>query len=247
MIDRRKFLKYIGLAPAVVGVSKILAQSVSKPIILSYVPNTIGWYEHAKPGYDYVIGVYAGDHINQSIVSVWRMGTINEPIVQAAEYPVKYDGLYEDLLNVCIFLSTKYGEYLPNGPLFSIEQVTAHGDTLQHLLKLKGYRRFYRMARNGCAEKQIDGWYSNSWSRPLMIDRILTGYREDWITVKSPLLRRDIDGVTFTPIAGKKRLSIPNAYGDHRFMAAAIAVSSAYSMRKQAERRKEHKNMERRG
>jgi hypothetical protein len=198
----------------------ILAEDSCKNLFIrSYVDS------YAVLGYDYVIGVYLGDLVDSSIVSVWRKGTKDEPLVQAAEYEITGDGFEQKVFNICTFLAKKYGKHLPDGPMFSIEQVTAPGDTLLHQLKLAGFIRHCKMASSRSDGKPKEGWHTTAWSRPIMVERFLTAYKENQLIANSALLSKCIVGAE---LDGKKLL-IPN--GDYnRFMAAAIAVNSVYSI-----------------
>lgn len=180
---------------------------------------------YAVPGYDYVIGVNLGNLVDTSIISVWRKGTKDEPIFQVGEYEIKGDGFEQKVFNICTFLAKKYGEYLPDGPMFSIEQTSSPGDMLLHQLKLAGFIRHCKMASYRSDVKPEEGWHTTAWSKSITIDRFLTAYKENKITENSELLRKCIVGAKWD---GKKLL-LPN--GEYnRFMAAAIAVNSAYSI-----------------
>jgi hypothetical protein len=234
----RGFLEWIGIGTAAVVASPIiLAERTENRNIQQSTPSIqpppseveSEWYEDAQEGYDYVIGVYLGDLVDPSVVSVWRKGTNEYPVIQAAEYEITGDVFEENLFKVCTFLAKKYGQYLPDGPMFSIEQVVAPGDTLQHLLKLNGYHRFHKIKRYNAQtqqEKIKEGWYPSSWSRPIMVERFLTAFQEKWIEVGSKSLRTDIMEAAISTTNGSEFV-IPKSHKfSNRFMAAAISVNS---------------------
>ena len=231
-MNRRDFSKTAGLvAAAAVVAPKIMAEdSASKSEFFDYYEKLNGsvrvYYDaDVEPGYDYVIGIYAGGGLNEpAFVSVWRKGQDGTPLVQAVEYeyrgPASANGW---LLNDCVALGKKFGKYLPNGPLFSIEQiVSSGGDLLLYQLKYEGFLRHHKTkAYRRPKGEPKEGWYSTSWSKPIAIERFLTAYKEKNIVANSGLLRKDIAGAEWD---GKKLL-LPSG-NDNRFMAAAIAVNS---------------------
>jgi len=221
MINRRKFLQFLGLSPLIAALPKMFALPAPKsPVNIYDKTGKIGWFVKAEKGYDYVIGVDQGGLSDPSAISIWRKGTDDEPLVQVAEYSCVDPNLFA----VCEKFGEIYSQYLPDGPLFSIEQLRSPGDLLQHRLKLAGFRRHHKAKSYLPDVKPKEGWYSNAWSRPMMIEGILFAYREKRITVKSKLLVRDI---VVARMDGKK-LILPDENDDHRFMAAAIAVNSSF-------------------
>jgi hypothetical protein len=164
-MNRRGFIKFLGIGTAAVATSPtVIAKSpVACPVPPKENTNLapLGWYEKAEYGYDYVIGVYLG---SPSVLSVLRKGKGDEPSVQVAEFTCSSD--LDILLANCMFLADKYKDCHPYGPMFTIEQVMSPGDTIQSLLKMKGYRRFHKVKRYKTRGKPTkDGWYSTAWSR----------------------------------------------------------------------------------
>lgn len=174
----------------------------------------------AEPGYDYAIGICVGDFTVPTVLSVWRKGKEETPLVQVLEYGFMDQYGEDHALSTSLGLGKKFGKYIPDGPLFIIEQITCPGDLLLHQLKFEGFHRFNK-TKISPNDKPKEGWYTNAWSRTATVERFLTAYKEKKIVVNSGLLRNDITGAEWD---GKKLL-LPSG-NDNRFMAAAIAVNS---------------------
>jgi len=237
-MDRRKFFAFLGAGAASIFAPKSFASTTHEsPVSRENVSRSMGTpapilsdygeiYEYPKPGYDYVIGIDVGELSVPSAISVFRIGDKDEPMVQVAEFVGPgYGSGKGNVLKAAIAAGKKYGEYLPDGPLFSIEQITSCGDLLQHQLKFEGFKRFYKSVeyRPGYPSKPKEGWYSKAWSRPMMIDRFINAYRKKDAIVNSSALRENIE---FAKCDGKV-LTTLNRDGYGRFHAAAIAVNSA--------------------
>jgi hypothetical protein len=220
-MNRRDFLRLSAITAAAITLP--LPAAIGEPV----KPKSAGWFIDAEKGYDYVIGIHTGIGAELSVISVLRVGKDDEPVVQVAELVWPGD---EKVLIDAKIVGREYGKYLPDGPLFSIEQVRAPGDILQHQLKFAGFRRFYKTIRYRTdikKPKPKEGWYSISWSRPLMTERFITAQKEGHVVVKSPLLTRDIVGAR---LMGKS-LMLASGGNDHRFMASAIAYSSVLGVK----------------
>lgn len=236
-MDRRKFFAFFAAGAASIFAPKSFASTTQKsPVSWKAISRSMGkpWqsdiYEHAKPGYDYVIGIDVGEYFSKpsvpSAISAWCIGNKDEPMVQVAEIvgPGFGDG-NDTILETAIAVGEKYGKYLPDGPLFSVEQICSSGDLLHHQLKMKGFSRFHKAVqyRPGLSKKPKEGWYSTAWSRPIMIDRFMEAYRNKSIIVNSGELRENIE---FAKFDGKS-LTTLSSKGYRMFHAAAIAVNSA--------------------
>lgn len=213
-MNRRKFIHLSALAGAASSFSiPLIAESKKKQEEMSLFGCGDPFvFRLPEDGYDYIVGVVAEYDPEPSVISVFRKGRDGEPLLQVAEWM----GLQgnNDLMYLCLFCNQQYSQYLPSGPLFSIEQLTSHGDLLQHQLKMEGVRRFYKTMRyNGSSGMSTkEGWYTNKVSRPIMMSRLKLAVAKEngWVVVKSDLLKNDI----------------ANATNSNRVKAAAIAVSS---------------------
>jgi hypothetical protein len=112
-----------------------------------------------------------------------RVGNGDEPDEQVAEYTSLNQG--GKLATNIAYIAHKYGEKCKDsrGPLIVIEQVQAPGDTVQDLLKIMGFTRFYK-AVNAKGIKR-DGWYTTRFSGPMMMDRFTAAVEEGWYKPKS--------------------------------------------------------------
>jgi hypothetical protein len=198
-MNRRSFFKFLGIGAATAVVapkllaehstpSKLLEITKSQATLISKqierkVENQIEGltiYEQPREGYDYSIGVETGDGRweNPSVVSVMRVGNGDEPCVQVAEYASINQGVR--LASDIAYLANMYGEKCKNsrGPLIVIEQVQAPGDTVQALLKIMGFTRFFKSVNGMGIERS--GFYTTRFSGPIMMDRFTAAVENGW-------------------------------------------------------------------
>ena len=221
-MNRRDFGKIALTATAATIVSpQILAWPVE-----SEEPKNSEWciYEKPRDGFDYSIGVSTSQDSDVVCISVMRIGNANEVDSQVAEFILrkvtedraaflisKIAGLYND---VCLE---------KRGPLLAIEQRSNLGYVMQRKLKLMGFKRFlvtiqYTSSSGRNYEKC--GWYSNSWSAPILIDRFAYALRKAWYAPMSPQLRKYSDTLIF---------AYPETRRDPVFMSAAQSYFAAHS------------------
>ena len=197
IMNRRTFFKFLGIGAATAAVApNIFAEITPK----EYSPIAIGKleidgltiYEEPREGYDYSIGVETGHGlgVDPSVISVMRVGKIDEPCVQVAEY-VSHEQSPVELVPIVAQIARYYGEECidPRGPLLVIEQVSAPGDTTQHQLKRMGFTRFYQ-SRKEFLEKS--GWYTTKFSYPMTMERFIESVRNEWYKINSIALSGDL-------------------------------------------------------
>ena len=202
-MNRRSFFKFLGIGAATAAVApKMLA---GKPSKIEYTVDDWKWtpiqthmncsidgftiFEEPHEGYDYSIGVETryGLGGDPSVVSVMRVGKDREPDVQVAEFSSPHHN-GSQLVPIVASIARKYGEKCidPRGPMIIIEQVQAPGDTVQWQLKIMGFTRFYKAV--SAKGMKRDGWYSTSWSIPMLMGRFVEALRQERYTPKSEIL-----------------------------------------------------------
>jgi len=195
-------------------------------------------WHHPRPGVRYAVGCDTGEGLGQDAtsISVWALGDNDAPDVQVAEYTSDYVNHVESfafLIAICAYYkrhmsneSTRWRE-----PYVSIEQLKAVGDVAQKQMAAMGYRNFHMFNRydgkNPAQDKQRSrrrGWYSNSWSRPMLTGHFVTWAKNGWITINSPWLIEECKTYELVTKSGRTRMDHEEGAHDDRIMAAAMAT-----------------------
>jgi hypothetical protein len=117
-------------------------------------------------------------------------------------------------------------------PYVSIEQLKAVGDVAQVQMAKMGYTNFHMFSRYDGKNPNEDkrrsrrrGWYTNSWSRPILTGYFVTWAKNHWIKINSPWLIEECktfeQKVTAT---GKQKMEHEDGCYDDRIFAAAMAT-----------------------
>ncbi len=157
-------------------------------------------FQEPEPGYDYSVGVDTSTGVGDesTVVAVSRRALDRgEPDIQVAEFRsnmVSHVEAYPYVMAISAYYSrymrdtTRYRE-----PLVTIEQVLAVGDTVYKDMLKMGYSRFFRMTRYDSRPKDMrksksrkTGWFSFSWSRPILTGNFVTAVQNGWYVVNSP-------------------------------------------------------------
>lgn len=155
-------------------------------------------YHRPEPGYDYSLGVDTSNGIGSdaTAIAVCRRAKYDtDPDVQVAEFRsihVSHVEAFAFVLPIAAYYS-RYMEESTNyrEPYVSIEQIAAVGDTCQVQMRKMGYSRFHRMIRYDSrdlkkSKSHKNGWYTSSWSRPMLTDGFVIAVQNGWYVVNSP-------------------------------------------------------------
>jgi len=190
-----------------------------------------------QPGVDYALGIdtSAGKGQDRTVVSVWSIGRQGVPDVQVAEYASEYVS-HVEAYAFAVAIGGYYSQHmnkesLKREPLAVIEQVAAVGDVAQHQMKTSfGYRRFPSFVRLDSKKVMVkkatkEGWYTYSWSRPILVDTFVAYSQNLWIEINSPWL---IDEMSHFEVhvtkSGKEKLEHEDDEHDDRIFAAAMGT-----------------------
>jgi hypothetical protein len=185
-------------------------------------------WEEPDPRIKYHFGVDTSYGIGQdsSVIEGMRPATVSTPAVQACEFATPYRNSM-DLAPICLALGLYYST-MSDGvvwqPKFSIECM-GNGETTQLQMKKVGYWNFHRWERYDNHRRLIQnkiGWFTNAWSRPILIDHINNAIWDRQIVLNSPwlingdlkTLEKDIDAASARAARGEH---------DDRYIALAIA------------------------
>lgn len=160
------------------------------------IDNRLFIYKHPEPGFDYGLGADASNGIGRdaSVCNVNRIGQPGTPDVQAAEFRshnVGHVELFAFVMPIALLYKQRSTE-LRSWPKFAVEQIASVGDVCQNELRKLGYPigRMHRFGRyDGVEAKQLTnkvGWFTTSWSRPILVGHIVHAIRNGWYILNSP-------------------------------------------------------------
>ncbi len=198
-------------------------------------------WEMPEDGEEYGIGVDTSEGVGQdrSVMVIIRKGTYfrNDAVVGEFASPRlnSIDLFPFVFVTGCFFSTAGTGaddDSLIRRPKMIIE-CRWNGENTQLELQKRGWPYFHKWTRyhktryNIAAERSI-GWYTNSWSRPMMMDYWIKSVRDGWIDIPSPYLVDENENLEMDEVGQ----SIKALHGSHddRVMAAGITYFSLHIM-----------------
>ena len=208
-------------------------------------------YEEPQEGYDYSIGWDTGTGVggDRSVVSVNRKGLNDaEPDTQVAEFASDSITLDQICWWACA-AAALYSRYMVDKPhpKIAIEMKRKYGDGPYHEAKLAGFRRWHEWGwgfdRKTWQEKVNKhgriGWFTNEWSRPLLLSRFFGAVENGWYTVRSKWLAQEIAEMEQKVTdSGKTRADHEAGKHDDRVFAAAMSYFTLHQCDVMASRMK---------
>ena len=209
-------------------------------------------WEEPQEGYDYSIGIDTGTGVggDRSVVSVNRMAlSEDEPDVQVAEFASDSISLDQICWWFCA-ASALYSKYMKNKPhpKMVIEQIRKHGDLPFHQAKNAGFRRWHEWGSHfdvkvwkahSKGESGKIGWFTNPWSRPILLASFFGAVENGWYTVRSKWLAQEItDMEQKVTDSGATRADHESGKHDDRVFAAAMSYFTLHQCEVMASRMK---------
>lgn len=194
-------------------------------------------YEEPQKDYDYAIGCDTGTGVggDRSSIIVSRYGTGEEPDFQVAEFAS--DAIPADKIHLWIAAASRfYGRFYTDRtryrePKICIEMRRKFGDLPYHLLREMGFRRWHKWGhgfdRQTFQEHPREkfgrvGWFTNEWSRPLLLTAFQGAVDGGWYVVRSKYLMSEMEThEQRTTASGKTRSDHESGGHDDRLFAAA--------------------------
>lgn len=209
--------------------------------------NKVLIFKHPKEDEDYSIGVDTADGLGNvdedracAQIVLNRMGNMRDE--QVAEFVSNLVNPPQ-MVSICAALGTYYGQWQDGrahtrdarGVKFCIEQRERYGDDCQFQLKLMGFS--FHHVFIWYDKKQIQanqgnrlGWFSNVWSRPLLLNRFQDAINGGWIKINSPMAIRQLaTWVRKVSTAGKSKLDHESGQHDDNIMGLAQAYFTRHS------------------
>jgi hypothetical protein len=210
-------------------------------------------FEEPLPGYDYSLGFDTGTGVqrDRSALCVTRHGNDFEPDVQVAEFADDTVGnteIYAWGAALCALYST-YMEDWPH-PKLVIELRRKFGDMSYHQLRLMGFHRHHdfvpidrKTFKPVPGKHGRPGWWTNAWSRPLLLGFFTSALENGWYEVRSKYLKQEIAQAEMRTLAsGQTRMDHVTGKHDDRIFAAAMSYFTLHAAEVMAERSKRRYN-----
>jgi hypothetical protein len=208
-------------------------------------------WEEPQADYDYSIGWDTGTGVggDRSVVSVNRKGlTDSEPDVQVAEFASDSIPLQDIAWWACA-AAALYSKHMKDNqhPKIAIEMKRKYGDGPYHEAKLAGFRRWHEWGSNFDVKTWKEkvgrhgrvGWFTNEWSRPLLLSRFFGAVENGWYTVRSKWLAKEITEMEQKVTdSGRTRADHEAGKHDDRVFAAAMSYFTLHQCDVMASRMK---------
>lgn len=206
-------------------------------------------FHYPEEGADYSIGVDTGTGVggDRSIINVAKTGRDALPDIQVAEFSS------DDITNIELYayvaaIAAFYGRYMDEGrtPKICIEQRRKYGDTCQHQLKLMGMNRHHEFVeydkktlRPKSSVNGRQGWFTNAWSRPMLLGMYKYAVENGWFQVNSRFLLAEMEAQEqVMTVSGKTRMDHVSGKHDDRIFAAAMSYFTSHDLDVMIERAK---------
>ena len=197
---------------------------------------------------DYSIGIDTADGLGQddedrSVCSIARSMKGENCDVQVAEFTSNRINAPQ-MVGFAACLAAYYGQNTidPRGCKFAIEQRMRPGDDCQLQLKLMGFTFHHIDTRYD--NKQVkenkghkEGWYSNAWSVPMLMNRFIGAVENGWYRPNSPFLITELGSLERkVSKTGKSKMEHQSGKHDDRVRAAAQSFFTRHALDVMAER-----------
>lgn len=206
-------------------------------------------WELPREGFDYSMGVDTGTGVggDRSVITVTRHGSDEFPDEEVAEYAS--DDIPTAEIHAWIAaLAALYSRHMPQShPKIAIEMIRKFGDLSYHQTRLMGFRRWHEWGqgfdRKTFTEKVGKrgriGWYTNAWSRPLLLSAFQYAVENGWYLVRSKWLAEELKELEQkTTDSGKTRVDHASGKHNDRVFSAAMSYFTLHQRDVMAERAK---------
>jgi hypothetical protein len=194
-------------------------------------------FEEPKEGFDYSVAMDTGTGVggDRSAIGATRVGTDAEPDFEVAEY-ASDDVSLDDIYIFGCALTALYSKHLVDHrhPKICIEQRRKYGDRPYSLMRFgMGFTRWHMWGqgfdRKTREDKHIGkngrvGWFTNEWSRPMLLGAFFGAVENGWYVVRSKWLAEEMSGMEQRITdSGKTRVDHESGEHDDRVFRAAMS------------------------
>jgi len=192
-------------------------------------------FEEPRDGYDYSVGMDTGTGVggDRTVLNVTRYATDDEPDVQVAEFASDSIPAAEIYVYIAA-LASLYSRYLVQRPTpkLCIEMKRKFGDLPYHMVRQLGMRRWHEWGhgfdrktfKSRVGKEGRVGWFTNEWSRPLLLSAYQYALDGGWYVVRSKWLAQELCNLEQKVMpSGKTRVDHESGGHDDRVFAGAQA------------------------
>lgn len=135
-------------------------------------------------------------------------------------------------------VATLYGEDSASetGCKFAIEQRRKPGDECQHQLKIMGFYYHHRMVMYDAkgmpdpSKATKEGFYTNVWSRPMMLNKLFDAVNTGWLKPNCPILIRQLKEAVRKETSGMSRIDHESGKHNDSVFGCGMAYFTAHDM-----------------
>lgn len=198
-------------------------------------------FEPPKQGRQYAVGIDTADGLDnvdeeRSVMCVTLSARGYNPDVQVAEFCSRRVNPAQ-MVGFAGAVGAWYGQKSRDarGVKWCIEQRDRPGDDCQHQLKLMGFLWHHKMTRYDDAKVKEngnkEGWYSNVWSVPFLMNRFTESINNGWFKINSPFLLEECRNLERkVSAAGRTKMAHQSGKFDDRVRAAAQSYITMHHM-----------------
>jgi intein/homing endonuclease len=199
-------------------------------------------FQEPKEGVDYSIGVDCADGLgmpneDRSTISV----LINRSGRERDEQVAAFTSLQVNspqMARIAACVAALYGAETRNslGCKMAIEQRRKPGDECQHQLKIMGFYNHHRMVMYDStglpdpSKAHKEGFYTNSWSRPMMLNKFFDALNTGYFKPNCPILIRQLKAIIRIETGGQSKIDHASGQHDDNVFASGMAYFTAHDM-----------------
>ncbi len=198
-------------------------------------------YDDPEKGQYYSCGVDTADGLgkedeDRTVLSVTNNRFQGEADIQVCEFTSnKVNAAQVVAFAAC--LGAYYGPCCPDarGMKYVIEQIGRPGETCQHQLKMMGFSNHHKPKRYDSKKIKSEqgtheGWWSSSWSVPILMTRFVEAVNGGWYIPASKWLIEELKTLERHATSGKSKMEHRSGQHDDRVRAAAQSYFTAHDM-----------------
>lgn len=216
------------------GTYKLLPIQIPRYPLIDF-QNKVFLWELPEANEEYGIGVDPGEGVGKdsTAIQVIRKGTPDRHAAQVAEFVSNKINAYESwplVFALANLYSTRINGEIQQAKV--IVECAANGESIQMELRKRGWRKFHirtqpSRRQYNLSQERLLGWKTDTMTRPLMLDFLLTALKERWLDVNSPELVAELDDLHLNEKRRNRIEHRPNKHDD-RVFALGIALYSLH-------------------
>lgn len=216
------------------GLYRLLPIQIPRYPLIDF-QNKIFLWELPEENEEYAIGIDPGEGVGKdsTAIQVIRKGSPTRHAAQVAEFTSNKINAFESWPLVYA-LANLYSTRI-NGEVQQCKVVVecaANGESIQMELRKRGWRKFHirtqpSRRQYNLSNERLLGWKTDTMTRPLMLDFLLTALKEKWLDINSPELVAELDDLHLNEKRRNRIEHRPNKHDD-RVFALGIALYSLH-------------------